>query len=61
MFKKHQAIIKIEKRRQSELITQQVLQQMKEIEELKRSVELQKAEVTRKRTEVRIFSSSSLE
>ncbi|VVC27655.1 Hypothetical protein CINCED_3A004236 [Cinara cedri] len=50
-FKKHQAIIKEERRKLSEAITNKVMQQIREIEELKQSIERQNAEVRRKRTE----------
>lgn len=53
MFLKHQAMIKEQRRRQCEEITDMVLKQKKEIEEIQRNIERESAETRRKRLEVR--------
>lgn len=52
MFKEHQAIIKEERKRQSDEISKTVMKQIHEIEELKLSIERENTEARRKRMKV---------
>lgn len=54
MYIKHHAMIKEERKKLSEAISQMVLKQINEIEEFKHTVERESAEARRKRAEVRI-------
>lgn len=52
LFKEHQAIIKEERKRQSDEISKTVMKQINEIEELKLSIERENTEARRKRMKV---------
>lgn len=52
LFKEHQAIIKEERKRQSDEVSKTVMRQINEIEELKLSIERENTEARRKRMKV---------
>jgi len=52
MFKKHQAIIKEERRRQNDEISKTIMKQINEIEEAKLSIERENIAARRKRMKV---------
>lgn len=55
MFMKHDAMIKEERKKQNNELSNILMKQMKEIEDLKLSIERKNCESRRKREEVQIF------